>query len=110
MIRLAPVHDSTVPVLTGRLVYLVFRRRLHVGRVASPTHLLACHGVPVFVLLFLEQLLRTIRFFLLKRKDAVAQWSRNLQSAHIQHEKEVRPASLWCPHCCFLPGMSLFVM
>ena len=38
----------------------------------------------------INQLLRTMRFFLYKRKDAVAQWSRNQQSAQINHEKEVR--------------------
>lgn len=36
------------------------------------------------------QLLRTIRFFLTKRKDAVAQWCRNVQSAAIHHDKDVR--------------------
>ncbi|CAN0245579.1 unnamed protein product, partial [Hapterophycus canaliculatus] len=42
------------------------------------------------------QLLRTIRFFLHKRKDAVAQWSRSVQSAQIDHEKEGLPM-WWCP-------------
>lgn len=48
-----------------------------------------CVLVLLFFIFFYAQLLRTIRFFLCKRKDAVAQWSRNLQSAQIHHDKEV---------------------
>eukprot|EP00903_Cladosiphon_okamuranus_P007802 g7551.t1 len=49
-----------------------------------------------YIFLKRQQLLRTIRFFLCKRKDALAQWSRNLQSAQIMHEKEGLPM-WWCP-------------
>lgn len=54
---------------------------------------LAVFAVYLFLLACALQLLRTIRFFLYKRKDAVAQWPRNLQSTEMNHEKEVRACS-----------------
>ncbi|CAN0150637.1 unnamed protein product [Ascophyllum nodosum] len=66
----------------------------------DPTREVADHS-PVargvaYIFLKRQQLLRTLRFYLYKRKDEVAKWSRNQQSAQVKHDRDGLPL-WWCP-------------